>query len=155
GLGGDLAETLGDGGTADEAGLAQPFAEGLLNQIRATGAIEDEGGLCPRLCTVGYSRDGGEPSDTQIERGAPRAPDRHGPMQLGGDGERRHRRIQIAHDDGFRRRPPCHPSVPRATAVPLLGLEKPHSLSYQESTRTKLPSITWVCFRSKTELAGL
>ena len=36
-----------------------------------------------------------------------------------------------------------------------MRLEKPHSLSYQESTRTSLPSITCVCFRSKVELAGL
>src|SRR5262249_23279406 len=40
-------------------------------------------------------------------------------------------------------------------AVSSMRLEKPHSLSYQDSTRTKLPSITWVWLRSKVELAGL
>src|SRR5882724_2138615 len=50
---------------------------------------------------------------------------------------------------------PAHPSRPTATAVSTMRLEKPHSLSYQLSTRTSLPSITWVCLRSKVELAGL
>src|SRR5262245_15090297 len=49
----------------------------------------------------------------------------------------------------------AQPSLPIATAVSTIRLEKPHSLSYQLSTRTSLPSITLVCFRSKVELAGL
>jgi hypothetical protein len=32
--------------------------------------------------------------------------------------------------------------------------EKPHSLSYQDSTLTLVPSSTWVWVRSKVELAG-
>ena len=35
-------------------------------------------------------------------------------------------------------------SLPMATAVSAMRLEKPHSLSYQERTRTSLPSITLV-----------
>ena len=35
-------------------------------------------------------------------------------------------------------------SFPIATAVSAIRFEKPHSLSYQESTRTKVPSITLV-----------
>src|SRR5262249_11138288 len=65
------------------------------------------------------------------------------------------RLAQIVDDDGFRRRRLPHPSLPMATAVSSMRLEKPHSLSYQESTRTNLPSITLVCLRSKVELAGL
>ncbi len=42
----------------------------------------------------------------------------------------------------FSRRPQS--SLPIATAVSAMRLEKPHSLSYQESTRTSLPSITFV-----------
>ena len=38
-----------------------------------------------------------------------------------------------------------------ATAVSAMRLEKPHSLSYQESTRTNLPSITLVWSRWKTD----
>src|ERR1700734_3766666 len=38
-----------------------------------------------------------------------------------------------------------------ATAVSAIRLEKPHSLSYQDSTRTKLPSITLVWSRAKIE----
>ena len=32
------------------------------------------------------------------------------------------------------------------TAVSLMRLEKPHSLSYQDTTRQKVPSTTWVLF---------
>lgn len=45
------------------------------------------------------------------------------------------------------------PSFPIATAVSDIRLEKPHSLSYQDRTRTKVPSTTWVCVKSKVELA--
>ena len=38
-----------------------------------------------------------------------------------------------------------------ATAVSAMRFEKPHSLSYQESTRTKLPSITLVWSRWKID----
>src|SRR3546814_7446146 len=47
------------------------------------------------------------------------------------------------------------PSLPTATAVSDMRLENPHSLSYHDSTRTSRPSMTWVCVRSKVELAGL
>ena len=33
-----------------------------------------------------------------------------------------------------------------------MRFEKPHSLSYQERTRTRVPSITCVCVASKVEL---
>src|SRR3546814_2992992 len=48
----------------------------------------------------------------------------------------------------------CQISLPSATAVSLIRLEKPHSLSYQDRTRTKVSSSTWVWVRSKVELAG-
>src|SRR5260370_17040045 len=35
-----------------------------------------------------------------------------------------------------------------------MRLEKPHSLSYHERTRTKVLSSTWVCVTSKVELCG-
>ena len=43
---------------------------------------------------------------------------------------------EIADGDGLQ------PSLLMASAVSDMRLEKPHSLSYQESTRTKTPSIT-------------
>src|SRR3546814_10034986 len=49
----------------------------------------------------------------------------------------------------------AQPSLAIATAVSAMRLEKPHSLSYQDSTRTKRPSITCVWVESKVELAGL
>ncbi len=42
-----------------------------------------------------------------------------------------------------------------AAAVSAMRLEKPHSLSYQETTRTSLPSSTAVSRLSTVELAGL
>ncbi len=42
------------------------------------------------------------------------------------------------------RRGSRHASFPIATAVSAIRLENPHSLSYQETTRTKVPSITRV-----------
>ena len=47
------------------------------------------------------------------------------------------------------------PALAMATAVSGMRLAKPHSLSYQLSTRTKLPSMTWVCVESNDELAAL
>src|SRR5918996_1385121 len=45
-----------------------------------------------------------------------------------------------------------HISRLMATAVSLMRFEKPHSLSYQATTRQKVPSTTWVLGRSKIEL---
>ena len=47
-----------------------------------------------------------------------------------------------------------HISRPMATAVSFMRLEKPHSLSYQDTTRQNVPSTTCVPFRSKIELNG-
>ena len=35
-----------------------------------------------------------------------------------------------------------------------MRVEKPHSLSYQDRTRTSLPSITWVCGRATVDEAA-
>ena len=35
-----------------------------------------------------------------------------------------------------------------------MRVEKPHSLSYQLSTRTSLPSMTWVCGRARVDEAS-
>src|SRR5260221_14658189 len=48
-----------------------------------------------------------------------------------------------------------YPSLAMTSAVSSMRFEKPHSLSYHDSTRTKPPSTTWVWRRSKVELAGL
>src|SRR5690606_36276161 len=45
-------------------------------------------------------------------------------------------------------------SLPKATAVSAMRLEKPHSLSYQDSTDTKLPSITLVWSSATVEECG-
>ena len=50
--------------------------------------------------------------------------------------------------------PRCHSRRPIATAVSLIRLEKPHSLSYQATTRQNVPSMTCVPVKSKTELRG-
>ena len=42
----------------------------------------------------------------------------------------------------------------KATAVSLMRLEKPYSLSYQERTRTKFPSMTFVWSRAKMDECG-
>ena len=46
------------------------------------------------------------------------------------------------------------PSLPIATAVSTMRLEKPHSLSYHDITRTNVPSITLVWSMWKTEECG-
>src|SRR4029078_2240057 len=46
-------------------------------------------------------------------------------------------------------------SLPMTVAVSFIRLEKPHSLSYQETTRQNVPSTTCVPGRSKMELNGL
>ena len=46
-------------------------------------------------------------------------------------------------------------SLPIATAVSAMRLEKPHSLSYQVMIETKLPSITLVWSSAKLDEAGL
>ena len=45
-------------------------------------------------------------------------------------------------------------SLPMATAVSAMRFEKPHSLSYQDSTRTRLPSSTLVCVAAKIDERG-
>ena len=50
---------------------------------------------------------------------------------------------------------PGQPTLAKATAVSLMRLENPHSLSYQAKMRTKSPSRTWVWVASKAELSGL
>src|SRR5262249_20945138 len=45
-------------------------------------------------------------------------------------------------------------SLPIATAVSAMRLEKPHSLSYQDITRTSVPSMTLVWSMWKIELCG-
>ena len=47
------------------------------------------------------------------------------------------------------------PAWPSRAAVSTMRFEKPHSLSYQLTTRTSLPSITAVSRLSTVELAGL
>src|SRR5580692_6018893 len=46
------------------------------------------------------------------------------------------------------------PSLPIATAVSIMRLEKPHSLSYHDMTRTRVPSTTLVWSMWKTEECG-
>src|SRR5262245_37571368 len=48
-----------------------------------------------------------------------------------------------------------HSSLPMATAVSAMRLEKPHSLSYQDITRTKVPSMTLVWSIWNVDEAGL
>src|SRR5271169_5875700 len=43
---------------------------------------------------------------------------------------------------------------PKYTATSTMRLEKPHSLSYHDRTRTKRLSSTWVWVTSNTELCG-
>jgi len=50
---------------------------------------------------------------------------------------------------------PDQAAVIMAIAVSGIRFEKPHSLSYQDNTRTKLPPMTWVWVESNVELAGL
>src|SRR5271168_3749097 len=44
--------------------------------------------------------------------------------------------------------------APKCAATSTMRFEKPHSLSYQDRTRTNVLSSTWVCVTSKVELCG-
>ena len=61
-------------------------------------------------------------------------------------------RIDGAMRSGARHRPQM--SLPIATAVSAMRFEKPHSLSYHESTRTNVPSETLVWSMWKVEEWG-
>src|SRR6185437_6862034 len=63
---------------------------------------------------------------------------------------------RFGHDPSLRNRTPADDGTDQisfaiATAVSAMRLENAHSLSYQESTRTKVPSMTLVWSRWKTE----
>src|SRR5579864_7519568 len=53
------------------------------------------------------------------------------------------------------RRRRTQPSRAIAVAVSAMRVEKPHSLSYHDSTRTSWPSITWVCGRATVDDAAM
>ncbi|SFF99812.1 hypothetical protein SAMN05518801_10590 [Novosphingobium sp. CF614] len=61
--------------------------------------------------------------------------------------------LQVLHDRA-RRRVHLQRNFAITPAVSSMRFEKPHSLSYQETTRTNLPSITVVSRLSTVELAG-
>ena len=153
----DIGQTLGDRGGASEAGALDAGAKSLLGEIGPFGAIEDEIGVRIGDQGAGLALDGGEPPGAGVDTGTGGTPygNRFGKRSSRFEG--RHCLIQIVNDDGGAGccRLLLHPSLPNAAAVSAMRLEKPHSLSYQESTRTKRSLITWVCFRSKVELAEL
>ncbi len=60
--------------------------------------------------------------------------------------------FEISHAPGTRKKDQI--SLPIATAVSAMRLEKPHSLSYQDITRTKVPSMTLVWSMWNTEECG-
>ena len=68
--------------------------------------------------------------------------------------ERAKRIGQYEHPARCRRATRAQISLPIATAVSAMRLEKPHSLSYQDITRTKVPSMTLVWSMWKIEERG-
>src|SRR5262245_59291116 len=62
------------------------------------------------------------------------------------------RRDQLGPVNATRCAAPVHFAAINATVVSSMRLLKPHSLSYQESTFTRLPLVTRVCGASNTEL---
>src|SRR5947209_17500451 len=50
--------------------------------------------------------------------------------------------------------PQTYAIAPKWAATSTMRFEKPHSLSYQDRTRTKVLSSTWVWVTSKVELCG-
>jgi len=64
----------------------------------------------------------------------------HGHVEIGADDDPLSGNVDPVEDAKWR----CHSSLPIATAVSLIRFEKPHSLSYQLITRTKVPSMTLV-----------
>lgn len=69
------------------------------------------------------------------------------------DRDRDHRVVGARRGDDTEKR--AQSTLCMAVAVSHMRLAKPHSLSYQLSTRTNVPSITCVCVASKFEDAGL
>ena len=68
----------------------------------------------------------------------------HRHVQVEPDQDRAPGHLQILEGAQARHRPPRAQSVPRIAATSFMRLEKPHSLSYQEATRTSWPSSTLV-----------
>ena len=98
----------------------------------------------------------GEPSGTGERCGAFCAYQHQRATQRDGDFDRYCRLCWIFNFYGLEREGLfVQQSFPMATAVSDIRLEKPHSLSYQDITRTNRFSITVVWVRSKVELAGL
>src|SRR6202035_6136567 len=67
--------------------------------------------------------------------------------ERGGGGYRRVRIVERMDDDRA-----AHTILPMRAAASTMRFEKPHSLSYHDSTRQKRLPITAVCVRSKVEL---
>src|SRR5437763_918847 len=150
--------------------LGEPFAQGALDQLGPVAAIQHRRRVDRRPAFAGERHQRLEPGSTGIGGGAGGAQQDHRPAERGGGFQRRQRIRRSMHGDRARHRwrrrwpadhrprrspQPVYPSFAIVAAVSSMRLEKPHSLSYQDSTRTKEPSTTWVWPRSKIELAGL
>ena len=137
-----------------EANGPQTFSQRGQHVSRRIAAIEHgcdfaigEG----RLCIL---HEMGEPGGTGGRGCVFRAYQQHRAVQRGGDPNRRRSLFRALDFYRFTRRGLFgQPSFPIATAVSDIRLEKPHSLSYHDRMRTRVPSMTVVWVRSKVELA--
>lgn len=116
------------------------------------GAVKNRGHVHLGMRAARLAHDLQKPGRAGIGRGAGTAHQHDGRAKRRGGGERRLRLGERMNDDRFRGS--AQPSLPSATAVSLMRLEKPHSLSYQASTLSSLPlDLVWLA--SKIDDSGL
>src|SRR5579883_985710 len=157
GLAGDLHERTERFVAAGEAHALEALAERRQRGAGLAAAVEHGGRRHfreIRACGVDQRL---EPERTAVTAGAPGARERHGHVERAGGGEGGAGVGERMDDDPLaaHTRGVAQASLPTTAAASTMRFEKPHSLSYHESTRQKRLPRTLVCVRSKVELAGL
>src|ERR1700690_3899175 len=125
-LAGDIGQAPGERSRTGEAGALDAGAKRFLCEIGPLSAIEDEIGAGIRDGGPGPALDRGEPPSPGIDAGAGRTPYGNRFGKRGSRFEGRHRLTEVVNDDGGAGccRLPLHPSLPNATAVSAIRLEK-------------------------------
>src|SRR5580704_5929774 len=154
----------------DKHNARNPGADRRHRRTGIVAAIEQRIEFGCRYCFPRRSYDRAEPARAGIDPGIGRAGDDHRPPRLRRRTQRSDGMRQRMDDDdgrGFRsagvrparrmraRGPRSGQAIaPKWAATSTMRLEKPHSLSYHDRTRTKRLSSTWVWVTSKVELCG-
>src|SRR6185312_9080457 len=132
---------------AAEAKMLEARAQAGHHRARRFAAIENRSESEARMRRLCLIDDRFEPERPCLQRRARRARERDRQVHRSG-GVKYGARLRERMNDDLS----AHPSLPTSAAASTMRLEKPHSLSYQDMTRQKRLSITWVCVRSKVEL---